>query len=101
MKYNKEYYEKNKERISENQKRYRLKHREEIALKQKKRYLKHREKCLTQFREMAISHGLEGYRGFILDRLDERKLPMFDDILINREIAEIEVRIKFRGLEEE
>ena len=99
--YRKEYYEKNKERFCENQKRYYLKHHEEIASKQKENYLKHREKYLTQFRERAISRGLEGYRKFILDRLDERNLPMFDDILINREIAEIEVRIKFRGLEEE
>ena len=99
--YRKEYYKKNRERINENRKRYYLKHREEIASKQKEYYFEHREKCLTQSRERAISRGLEGYRKFILDRLDERNLPMFDDILINREIAEIEVRIKFRKLEEE
>lgn len=101
MKYNKEYYKKNKERIRENQKRYRLKHQEEFKAKQKENYLKHHEERLAQMRKRNISLGSEGWREFIIDRLDERKLPMFDDILINREIAEIEVRIKFRGLEEE
>ena len=99
--YRKEYYEKNKERIRANRKRYHLKHREEIKESQRKYYLEHREKRLAQMRARNISHGLEGWRGFILNRLDERNLPMFDDILMNREIAEIEVKIKYRGMNEE
>ena len=99
--YRKEYYEKNKERIRTNRKRYYLKHREEIRESQRKYYLEHREKCLAQIRARNISHGSEGWREYIINRLDERNLPMFDDILINREIAEIEVRVKFRRMEEE
>jgi len=99
--YKKEYYQKNKERIHANQERYYLKHREDIKEYRRKYYLEHREKFIAQFRERAIARGQEGYREFILNRLDESKLTMFDDILINREIAEIEVRIKFKRMEDE
>lgn len=64
---------------------------------QREYYFKHYDKIRKQQQQYSIRTGRQNRRtDFMLDQQDRRYMPMFEEILLNREIAEIEVKIKYR-----
>lgn len=105
--YNKKYYEKNKEKASKRFKEYYENNKEAISKKKeewrkehpdymKEYYKNNKETILDQQREYRRTTGKDmEYLNFWMGKQDV--LRVNDDILIDREIAEIEIRIKYRG----
>ena len=64
---------------------------------QREYYYKHWDEVRKKQQQYAIRTGRENARtDFLLDQQDKWFMPMFEEILMNREIAEIEIKIKYR-----
>lgn len=62
-------------------------------------YMKHRDERLEKMRQYSIKKGrADDYFCMLMDTQDNALLLMFEDILERREIAEMEIKIKFRDI---
>lgn len=96
-KYNREWQKEHPDKIRESQKRYREKHPDKVKEIAKCYYENNREELLVKMRQYngKNDRGLKQVN-FIMDVTNDRRLmPLFEDILVNREIAEIDIKIKY------
>lgn len=105
--YQSEYREKNKEKLRAYQKEWRANHPERVKeilqkyydanrVKQRERYKIHREEHLVYYRKYNIDKGIENQRtDYLLNRQDDLRILMFEDIEDNRLMAEIDVVMEY------
>ena len=94
--YQKEWRANHPERVKELLHKYRTANRDKINLKQKERYKEHRDEHLAYYRKYNIEKGIENQRtDFLLDRQDDIRILMFEDIEDNRRIAEIDIVMEY------
>ena len=94
--YQKQWREEHPDRIAQYQKKYTDANRDKINARQKERYKEHREEHLAYYRKHNIEKGIENQRtDYLLDRQDELRILMFEDIEDNRRIAEIDIVMEY------
>ena len=96
-KYNREWQKEHPDKVRGYSKKYREKNPDKVKKIAKRYYENNKEELLAKMRQYngQNDNGLKQVN-FIMDVTNDRRLmPLFEDILINREIAEIDIKIKY------
>ena len=84
------------DKVKESTRKYYEANKEKISAYHKQHYQNNKEKYLDSHRKYNIKSGRENLRtDFLLNKQDECIILMFEDILDNRRIAEIEIIMEY------